>query len=256
MSDGPEVDLGLSREGFGALRLRRGVPVVPMAGVQDVHSGAYAVTGGLGGLGLRAARLLVEKSVAALVLSSRSGRVSYEGQGLGEQLAALLSSVTCLLSVVPCNVEDADEARSLLSSNQLSGLLHTASGFGADLIADMSPSQLGHLFCAKGVGGRNLHTASMTSSLDTCLFYSSLSTLAIAFTTRGAAHYAAANTYLEAVSLGRRGGGVRGSALHMSLVCEQGSAARMSEQRQRLTGFAKKLLGLNGQAGRANGKEK
>ena len=36
--------------------------------------GPYAITGGLGGLGLRAAKMLVESGASGVVLSSRSGR--------------------------------------------------------------------------------------------------------------------------------------------------------------------------------------
>ena len=38
--------------------------------------GAYVITGGLGGLGLRATKLLVDRGASAVVLSSRSGLVS------------------------------------------------------------------------------------------------------------------------------------------------------------------------------------
>ena len=51
-------------------------------------SGAYVVTGGLGGLGLRALALLVERGVSRVVLASRSGRVA-RSEG-GSELAALL----------------------------------------------------------------------------------------------------------------------------------------------------------------------
>ena len=51
--------------------------------------GSYAVTGGLGGLGLRAASLLVEGSSSRVLLASRSGRVMRDGQGLEAQLQSM-----------------------------------------------------------------------------------------------------------------------------------------------------------------------
>ena len=50
--------------------------------------GAHWVTGGLGGLGLRVANLLLENA-AAVFLASRSGRVTRSGQG-SEQVGAPL----------------------------------------------------------------------------------------------------------------------------------------------------------------------
>ena len=52
------------------------------------------VTGGLGGLGLRAASLLLSGGASRLVLSSRSGRVARDGQGLSERLRALATSAS------------------------------------------------------------------------------------------------------------------------------------------------------------------
>ena len=58
--------------------------------------GAYAITGGLGGLGLRAAKVLVDGGVFRALLASRSGRVVRDGQGLETQLHSI-----CLLYTSP-----------------------------------------------------------------------------------------------------------------------------------------------------------
>ena len=48
--------------------------------------GSYAITGGLGGLGMRAARLLVEGGVSTALLVSRSGLVARDdGRDAGER---------------------------------------------------------------------------------------------------------------------------------------------------------------------------
>ena len=79
-------------------RLRRsgGVVALPSAGVV---SGTWLVTGGLGGLGLRGASVLAGRGAARLVLSSRSGRVAREGQGLVTRLAALVAGAASAWSV-------------------------------------------------------------------------------------------------------------------------------------------------------------
>ena len=45
--------------------------------------GLYTITGGLGGLGLRAATLLIDSGARRVLLASRSGRVVRDGQGRG-----------------------------------------------------------------------------------------------------------------------------------------------------------------------------
>ena len=68
--------------------------------------GAYAITGGLGGLGLRAAALLVERGASQVVLASRSGRVAR----LGQALEAQLSSLRTVALVVVSDVGDVSDA--------------------------------------------------------------------------------------------------------------------------------------------------
>ena len=58
-----------------------------------VHGG-FVVTGGLGGLGLRAAALLVASGVWGVVLASRDGLVVREGTGVESQLLRSLSSIS------------------------------------------------------------------------------------------------------------------------------------------------------------------
>jgi phthiocerol/phenolphthiocerol synthesis type-I polyketide synthase D len=62
--------------------------------------GVYAITGGLGGLGLRGASLLVECSVPRVLLASRSGRVGCIGQGLEAQPDSFRATVRVIVSDV------------------------------------------------------------------------------------------------------------------------------------------------------------
>ena len=71
---------------------------------------SYAITGGLGGLGLRAATLLASCGSSQMVLTSRSGNVAHDGQRLAAQMHALASNVR--LNVLASNVADRDEVAS------------------------------------------------------------------------------------------------------------------------------------------------
>ena len=68
--------------------------------------GLWLITGGLGGLGLRGAALL-SSCGAQLVLSSKSGRVTREGQGLSEALQAL--PLCAQPTVATCDSSDCNE---------------------------------------------------------------------------------------------------------------------------------------------------
>ena len=69
-------------------------------------AGAYAITGGLGGLGLRTASLLVEGGAVGVVLSSRSGRMG------GRALEVATSAAK---RVAACDIGDGVDGLALLA---------------------------------------------------------------------------------------------------------------------------------------------
>merc|ERR1711965_430936 len=68
--------------------------------------GAYIITGGLGALGLQAAKVLTQLGARNIILLSRSGRVSYEGQGLEEDLQWLEEQQGVRVQTMRCDVSD------------------------------------------------------------------------------------------------------------------------------------------------------
>ena len=67
---------------------RHGVEVVPVTATADVAGGTFIAMGGLGGIiGLLTAKVLAVLGAARLVLLSRSGKLSHEGQGLEAELS-------------------------------------------------------------------------------------------------------------------------------------------------------------------------
>ena len=72
--------------------------------------GLYAITGGLGGLGLRAASMLIEAGAVRVVLSSRRACVARGGQGLESRL----QSIGSLADVVSCDGADPSETSALV----------------------------------------------------------------------------------------------------------------------------------------------
>ena len=57
---------------------------------------AYAITGGLGGLRMRAVALLAERGATSVLLASHGGRVAHDDQGLElQRLEACAEAATC-----------------------------------------------------------------------------------------------------------------------------------------------------------------
>ena len=74
-------------------RLVLGVPLMPdlPPSTEVQPSGAHVIMGGLGGIGLRVAGLLLDLNAARVTIVSRSGRVARSGQGSEQVSTALLS---------------------------------------------------------------------------------------------------------------------------------------------------------------------
>ena len=85
-------------------------------------AGVQVVTGGLGGLGLRAAALLIARRASQVVLCSRSGRVAKDG-ATGQWYLLLFETLACVVQA--SDVADAAESR-LLFGRPCNHLLHAA----------------------------------------------------------------------------------------------------------------------------------
>ena len=152
--------------------------------------GCYALSGGLGGLGLRAATLLVEGGASRLLLTSRSARVLRDGQGLQAQLKSLTTTgagaaagrlrLDALL-VVAADMADAAETRALLdaagghnqgssSFSPIRGVLHAAGGSDRGLVkAHLDAQRMCWMYASKAMGARHLLSATPTALLQVCV---------------------------------------------------------------------------------------
>ena len=177
--------------------------------------GTYLVTGGAGGLGLRVARWLAAQGARHLVLASRRAlpdRASWpslapdsEAREAVDTIAALESAGT---TVVQASLDIADEqAAAALFARfgdeypPLRGVLHLASARGVAELKDMSLDALDAMLRPKVAGTWALHQLTRDLDLDFFVLYSSTTGL---LGSKGLAHYAAANTFLDAFAQFRR----------------------------------------------------
>ncbi len=159
--------------------------------------GTYLITGGLGALGLTVAQWMVEKGAKKLVLIGR--------RGASEQVQKTLSRMEesgAKIFVVQADVANETDMRGVLdqikiSMSPLRGIVHAAGVPGYDAIAQITPTTLDAVLRPKVIGSWILHQLTKEIKLD---FFVSFSSISAVWGSKGQAHYAAANYFLDLLS--------------------------------------------------------
>ena len=197
--------------------------------------GAYAITGGLGGLGLRAAALLVEGGACGVVLASRSGRVGRDGQGLQGLLTSLASGAL----VAACDGATISDLYALRAAIPLVGVLHAAGLGGAGLVVELEAFAMEWMHAPKAVGAWYLHCVASGVPREAHVLYSSVGA---GLGNRGQASYGAANACLDVHAQAQRAHGMVACALQWPLIGGAGMGAAVfaavEEKQVRVAGLA------------------
>jgi acyl transferase domain-containing protein/acyl carrier protein len=196
--------------------------------------GTVLITGGLGALGLHAARWLAKRGVKHLVLAGRRGRetpgaeaavAELEGLGVQATVTAVDASDRASLAAALAAVPEAYPLR---------GVIHTAGALDDGVLMEQRPSRFLPVMAPKVDGAWHLHELTKAADLDVFLLYSSISgTLG----SGGQGSYAAANTFLDALAASRRSQGLAGQSLAWGLWVDEskkasGLASHMSVEQQ------------------------
>ena len=201
----------------------------------EIAPGLCLITGGLGGLGLLGAALMVESGVHRVLLASRNCRIARDGQGLG----ALLQRVGAVGTVVACDGADHKSLSALFGVAAPSGVLHAAGSTSRVLLADVEAHSVAWMHAAKAVCAWHLRCARATGPLEAHVLFSSIGAgLGLA----GYFSYAAANACLDAQAMSLRGCGMASRSVQWPLIYGAGMGAAalagLSEgQRTAISGF-------------------
>ncbi|QSQ15453.1 type I polyketide synthase [Myxococcus landrumensis] len=202
---------------------RRLVPrLVPARSQQSVEAprlrseASYLVTGGLGGLGLKVARWLVEQGARHLVLVGRralaaGGAESTRREEALEELRGLGATVVALAADVSDRARMEEILREATSTHPLRGVFHAASLMSTQRLEVMDAASLTAMLRPKAVGALVLHELTSGLDLDFFVMFSSTSSL---WGASGLAHYGAANQVLEALAHHRRAAGLPATTIH------------------------------------------
>ena len=150
----------------------RGQALAPSA--EDTH----LFSGGLGGLGLLTARIMIQQGVGRLILTSRSDRVVQGSESDWDWLAKHGGDVRRMR----CDVSDEAMVRTTIrtirgSKLQLRGIFHAAHMLADAMIINQAASNFQAAYGPKVQGAISLHAAAWSVQLDYFNVYSSVAGL-------------------------------------------------------------------------------
>ncbi|HAZ48487.1 MAG TPA: short-chain dehydrogenase [Cyanobacteria bacterium UBA11369] len=163
--------------------------------------GTYLITGGLGALGLTVAQWMVERGAKKLVLIGRRGASNRVQKTLSR-----MEELGAKILVAQADVANEADIRGVLDQIKISmpplrGIVHAAGVPGYEAIADMTPDRLESVLRPKVIGSWILHQLTQEIKLD---FFVSFSSISSVWGSKGQAHYAAANYFLDLLAYYRQ----------------------------------------------------
>jgi myxalamid-type polyketide synthase MxaE and MxaD len=184
---------------------------VASAAAELRSSGAYLVTGGLGGLGLQLTRWLAAGGAGTIVLTGRNGMpprsewgTAQPGSRVAQQIDAIRTAEAsgASVEVVVADVAEAATMTALFRRfgddlPPLAGVVHAAAALGNASTATMTAHDVETMFRPKVAGALLLHELTSELALDFFVMFSSTSAL---WGSRELGHYAAANQFLDAMA--------------------------------------------------------
>ncbi len=170
------------------------------------RGGVYAITGGLGGVGRRVARHLLERYQARLLLIGRSEAGTERLAELSRQGGEVIYRRADLTR--PAELQAAlAEARARFGL--LHGVIHTAGVATSESVLERSDENLAAVLGPKVAGTLALHAATAADDLD---FFAVFSSTAAVLGDFGQCDYAGANAFLDGFAAWREGERAAGRA--------------------------------------------
>ncbi|HEX4421605.1 MAG TPA: SDR family NAD(P)-dependent oxidoreductase, partial [Kofleriaceae bacterium] len=205
---------------LGKLVLDLARPGAPRALALDPH-GAYLVTGGLGGLGLRVARWLVERGAGRVAVLGRQP----PSDAARRALAAIDPDATRVIVLAGDVARAADveaAVRAIERTLPLRGVFHAAGVLADRTLAHQTWDDFAPVLAGKALGALHLHRATRAHRLDCFVLFSSLTSILGA---AGQANYAAANAVLDSLAHHRRALGLPALVVNWGAFRDVGMAA-------------------------------
>jgi surfactin synthase thioesterase subunit/NAD(P)-dependent dehydrogenase (short-subunit alcohol dehydrogenase family)/acyl carrier protein len=223
---------------FGA-RLVRFAPEAPRDDAPVFRDDAtYLITGGLGMIGLRTARWLVEREgVRSLVLTGRSG-----AHGVAVEVVEHLRHRGARVQIVAADVGDDADVRRLIDGMRglppLRGVIHAAGVLDNAVVGQMDWERFERVAQPKVAGAWLLHRHTLGLELDFFVLHSTVLSL---IGSAGQINYTAANAFLDSLASHRRALGLPATVINWTAWAEAGlatTAGRRNEEAWRAMGLS------------------
>jgi NAD(P)-dependent dehydrogenase (short-subunit alcohol dehydrogenase family)/acyl carrier protein len=211
-------------------RLERG-DIEPADAVALDPDATYLITGGLGGLGLTAARWMVSRGARHLMLLGRNNptTTALEAIRVMEEAGARVRVRQVDVSRAP----EVDGTLEYIEDNMppLRGVVHAAGLIEDRTLQEMGEEQFSQPIRPKILGAWNLHRATRSIPLDFFVMYSSVAAL---LGSPGQGNYAAANAFLDALAHARVAEGLPAMSIQWGAFSEVGMVAEQESRGKRL----------------------
>ncbi|MCL5997769.1 MAG: SDR family NAD(P)-dependent oxidoreductase, partial [Chloroflexi bacterium] len=183
----------------------------------------YLITGGLGGLGLRTARWLVDKGARHVVLGGRSGASDEARAELHD-----LERGGAQIVVLQADIAQMDQVSQVLARIDqdmppLRGVIHAAGVLDDGALLQQTWARFRTVMAAKVAGAWNLHVLTRALPLDFFVLFSSAAAL---FGSRGQANHAAANAFMDALAHYRRACALSALSINWGAWAQIGAAVK------------------------------
>ncbi len=220
-----EDQIAFRSGGRYAARLVLHQPPAPQA-VSLSSKGTYLITGGLGALGLKVAEWMVARGARYLVLTGRRGTSTSQPEEIITRCSIMEQAgakVVMAQADVCCETDMVRVLKQIeVSMPPLQGIVHAAGVVGYQALKDMNLNTLKSVLRPKVLGAWILHKLTQEMKLD---FFVSFSSIASVWGSKGQAHYAAANHFLDALAYYRQGLGLPGLSVNWGPWAEAGMAS-------------------------------
>lgn len=165
----------------------------------------YLITGGLGALGLKVAEWLVGQGAKQLVLTGRRQPTAEAQTAIAhlEQMGAKILAAQADVTQEQDLLHLLEQVR--LTMPPLRGIIHAAGVVGYETLSSLQWPSLEAVLRPKVIGTWLLHQFTQNIPLDFFVVFSSIASI---WGSRGQAHYAAANAFLDSLAHYRQGQGI------------------------------------------------
>ena len=230
----PSVSLPLEHAQAGFRRMARAqhtgkIVFVPPPCDEPSESGWTVVTGGSGAMGMATLRWLLERGERRIALWSRRTATPETAADLDALCIEYNADIQSVAVDVANEAEVNAALEALRSKGPITGIVHAAGVLDDGTAAQITPDRLLAVIRPKLAGAWNLHRATLRDPIRAFVLYSAVGPLIDA---AGQGSYAAANAFLDAFAVYRRGHGLPAVSMRWGMFRDGGMAARMTEAQQ------------------------